>query len=50
MRLFERLTNLANTRAAAVLAAVLVSAAPAAAQTVIDILHGRTVNSQCLVV
>ena len=34
MRLFERLTNLANTRAAAVMAAVLVSAAPVAAQTI----------------
>jgi endonuclease/exonuclease/phosphatase family metal-dependent hydrolase len=39
MRLFERLTNLAKTktRNAAVLAALLVSAAPAAAQTVINI-------------
>lgn len=37
MRLFEQLTNLASTRVAAVLAAVLVSAAPAAAQTVVNI-------------
>ena len=37
MRFFERLTNLANTRAAAALAAVLVSAAPVAAQTTIDV-------------
>ena len=37
MRFFERLTNLANTRAAAALAAVLVSAAPVAAQTTINI-------------
>jgi endonuclease/exonuclease/phosphatase family metal-dependent hydrolase len=36
MRFFERLTNLANTRAAAALAAVLVSAAPVAAQTTIN--------------
>jgi endonuclease/exonuclease/phosphatase family metal-dependent hydrolase len=36
MRFFERLTNLANTRVAVALAAVLV-AAPAAAQTVIDL-------------
>ncbi len=37
MRFFERLTNLANTRAAAALAAVLVSAAPVAAQTTINV-------------
>jgi endonuclease/exonuclease/phosphatase family metal-dependent hydrolase len=37
MRFFERLTTLTNTRAAAALAALLVSAAPVAAQTTIDV-------------
>src|SRR5688500_11774956 len=37
MRFFERVTNLANTRAAAALAALLLSAAPVAAQTVINL-------------